>query len=160
MRPFFLGLVLLFLNNLAHADIWGYVDERGTAHFAAEQVDARYTLFFRGEGEFDSRKGVQTPAAALPATSAVPLTGAASRLAALIEELYAVTRKSAMRPDEISYAEDDTGRMSMTFLLRGKYIDVKKLMAELETSDSFFVLEGIAVAADDDDPVHLRDRAG
>ncbi|MBK9064905.1 MAG: hypothetical protein IPL89_17220 [Acidobacteria bacterium] len=61
-------------------------------------------------------------------------------------------RKAAMRPDEISYAEDDTGRMSMTFLLRGKYIDVKKLMAELETSDSFFVLEGIAVAADDDDP--------
>lgn len=78
------------------------------------------------------------------------------RLAALIEELYALTRKSAMRPDEIAYSEDDTGRMSMTFLLRGKYIDVKKLMAELETSDSFFVLEGIAVAADDDDPDGLK----
>ena len=96
MRPFFLGLVLLFLNNLAHADIWGYVDERGTAHFAAEQVDARYTLFFRGEGEFDSRKGVQTPAAALPATSAVPLTGAASRLAALIDGSPAYRQHSAV----------------------------------------------------------------
>ena len=42
------GLMLLFLNNFAHADIWGYVDERGTAHFAAEQVDKRYSLFFRG----------------------------------------------------------------------------------------------------------------
>ena len=96
MRPFFLGLVLLFLNNLAHADIWGYVDERGTAHFASEQVDARYTLFFRGEGEFDSRKGVQTPAAASAATAAVPLTGAASRLAALIDGSPAYRQHSAV----------------------------------------------------------------
>ena len=96
MRPFFLGMVLLFLSSLARADIWGYVDERGTAHFAAEQVDARYTLFFRGEGEFDSRKGVQTPAAALPATSAVPLTGAASRLAALIDGSPAYRQHSAV----------------------------------------------------------------
>ena len=93
LRPFFLGMVLLFLNNLAHADIWGYVDERGTAHFAAEQVDARYTLFFRGEGEFDSRKGLQAPAAA---PAAVPLTGAASRLAALIDNSPAYRQHSAV----------------------------------------------------------------
>ena len=93
LRPFFLGMVLLFLNGLAHADIWGYVDERGTAHFAAEQVDARYTLFFRGEGEFDSRKGLQAPAAA---PAAVPLTGAASRLAALIDNSPAYRQHSTV----------------------------------------------------------------
>lgn len=94
MRPFFLGLVLLFLNSLAHANIWGYVDERGTAHFASEQVDARYTLFFRGEGEFDSRKDLPTPASA--AAPAGPLTGAASRLAALIDNSPAYRQHSTV----------------------------------------------------------------
>ena len=92
-RALVLGALLLFLNNLAYADIWGYVDERGTAHFAVEQVDARYTLFFQGEGEFDSRQGLQLAAAA-PAP--VPLTGAAFRLAALIDNSPGYRRHSAV----------------------------------------------------------------
>ncbi len=94
MRPFFLGMVLLFLNNLAHADIWGYVDERGTAHFASEQVDAGYVLFFRGEGEFDSRKDLPTPAPV--AAPAGPPTGAAARLAALIDNSPAYRQHSTV----------------------------------------------------------------
>ena len=40
------GLVLLsFLSIPAFADVWGYVDDQGLAHFAAEQLDARYELF-------------------------------------------------------------------------------------------------------------------
>lgn len=31
----------------AKADVWVYVDPQGQAHFSAEQVDERYTLFFR-----------------------------------------------------------------------------------------------------------------
>lgn len=42
-----LGGVLLFSQQLAHADIWGYIDERGVAHFAAERLDERYELFSR-----------------------------------------------------------------------------------------------------------------
>ena len=38
----------------ARADVWGYVDSRGVAHFAAEPEDERYELFYRGEGEFSS----------------------------------------------------------------------------------------------------------
>ena len=75
------GLMLLFLNNFAHADIWGYVDERGTAHFAAEQVDKRYSLFFRGEGEFDTRRDVSAASAAPSAAQA----GAAARLLSLFD---------------------------------------------------------------------------
>ena len=75
------GLMLLFLNNFAHADIWGYVDERGTAHFAAEQVDKRYSLFFRGEGEFESRRDVPAASAAPSAAQA----GAAARLLSLFD---------------------------------------------------------------------------
>ena len=47
----------------AHAAVWGYVDEHGVAHFAAEQLDERYQLFFRGGESFDTRDGVQTPRA-------------------------------------------------------------------------------------------------
>lgn len=47
----------------AHAAIWGYVDDHGVAHFAAEQLDERYQLFFRGGESFDTRDGVQTPRA-------------------------------------------------------------------------------------------------
>lgn len=38
----------------AHAEIWGYIDEHGVGHFAAEKVDGRYELFFRGGGSFDT----------------------------------------------------------------------------------------------------------
>ena len=81
LRTLVVGGVLLFLNNFAHADIWGYVDERGTAHFAAEQVDKRYSLFFRGEGEFDSRRDVPAASAAPSAAQA----GAAARLLSLFD---------------------------------------------------------------------------
>ncbi|MBK6806460.1 MAG: lytic transglycosylase domain-containing protein [Betaproteobacteria bacterium] len=43
----------------ARADLWAYVDETGRSHFASEQVDPRYRLFFRGPSSLD-------PAPALP----------------------------------------------------------------------------------------------
>jgi len=45
----------------AHAEVWGYVDDKGVAHFAAEKVDERYALFFRGGESFDTTQGVQPP---------------------------------------------------------------------------------------------------
>ena len=45
----FLVLLLLFLNQSARADIWAFVDERGVAHVASEQIDPRYQLFSRGQ---------------------------------------------------------------------------------------------------------------
>jgi soluble lytic murein transglycosylase-like protein len=53
----------------ARAEIWGYVDDKGVAHFAAEKADERYQLFFRGGESFDTSEGVQAPQAA-PAPSA------------------------------------------------------------------------------------------
>ena len=70
-----LGLALV---PAAHAEVWGYVDARGTAHFAAERLDERYELFFRGGESFDTAVGV-----ALPRAVAVP-TGA-SKLIAFFE---------------------------------------------------------------------------
>jgi soluble lytic murein transglycosylase-like protein len=48
------GLLIACAAGLAHADIYGYIDSEGNAHFAAEQLDQRYQLFLRGDGPFDS----------------------------------------------------------------------------------------------------------
>ena len=60
-----LGLLLCFLQQQAHADLWAHVDERGVTHFAAEQLDARYQLFFRGT-EFDSTRDMPASTPATP----------------------------------------------------------------------------------------------
>ena len=41
----------------ARADVWGYVDEAGVAHFSAERLDERYQLFFRSGETFDTSRG-------------------------------------------------------------------------------------------------------
>ncbi|MDB5823955.1 MAG: Lytic transglycosylase, catalytic [Herminiimonas sp.] len=38
----------------ARADIYGYIDEQGSAHFSIEKLDSRYQLFMRGDKAFDS----------------------------------------------------------------------------------------------------------
>jgi soluble lytic murein transglycosylase-like protein len=55
------GLVVLLATSLpiaAQADVWGYIDARGVAHFSAERVDERYTLFYKGDDSFDAHEGL------------------------------------------------------------------------------------------------------
>jgi soluble lytic murein transglycosylase-like protein len=66
------GAVLaLGLLQAAHADVWGYVDAKGVAHFAAEKIDERYELFFRGGESFDTSRDLGT-ARAVAVPSAAP----------------------------------------------------------------------------------------
>jgi len=63
------ALLALGLAPLAHAEVWGYVDAKGVAHFASEKVDDRYELFFRGGESFDTSRGLGTPrGVAVPTT--------------------------------------------------------------------------------------------
>jgi len=58
-RAHALALVLgLGLASVAHADVWGFVDGKGVAHFASTQVDERYELYFRGGQSFDTADGL------------------------------------------------------------------------------------------------------
>ncbi len=75
-----LGLLLWMVQHSAHADLWAYVDERGVTHFAAEQVEPRYQLFFRGNS-FDSTRDV--PADGPRAGVSLPTAG--TRLLAFFE---------------------------------------------------------------------------
>lgn len=56
MRAFLFALSLSLLSTAAHADIYGYIDERGDAHFAAEKLDDRYQLFMRGNEAMDASR--------------------------------------------------------------------------------------------------------
>ena len=79
MRALLAALALVFcMLPLAHADIYGFVDDKGVAHFAAEKIDERYQLFFRGGQSFDTSQGLAVPAP-------VPAAGTPPRLLALIE---------------------------------------------------------------------------
>ena len=63
----------------ARAEVWGFVDDKGVAHFAQSRVDDRYELYFRGGESFDTASGVGTPRAV-----AVP-SKATSKLIAFFE---------------------------------------------------------------------------
>lgn len=59
LKPAYLLLImLLFSQQNAYADVWGFVDGKGVAHFAAERMDDRYELFFKSGESFDTVNGV------------------------------------------------------------------------------------------------------
>jgi soluble lytic murein transglycosylase-like protein len=43
--------LLLVLPVVAHADVYGFVDENGSSHFSDSPTDARYTLLYREPAE-------------------------------------------------------------------------------------------------------------
>ena len=60
-----LATLLLWLNAPAMADVWGYIDAAGVAHFASEKVDGRYELFFKGGPALVNGAAVPPTAAAV-----------------------------------------------------------------------------------------------
>jgi soluble lytic murein transglycosylase-like protein len=69
LRPLAAAAFAIALLPAARADVWGFIDERGVAHFAAEKIDEHYELFYRGGESFDTSEGVRTPrAATVPAS--------------------------------------------------------------------------------------------
>lgn len=64
MRALLFALSLSLISAAAHADIWGYVDAQGDAHFATEKLDSRFQLFMRGNGTMDASRLTPTRAEA------------------------------------------------------------------------------------------------
>ena len=69
---FALTALALLASQPVRADVYGYIDENGLAHFAAERLDDRYVLFMKGAAvasKGDDKDGNQDDSAiALPAT--------------------------------------------------------------------------------------------
>lgn len=93
-----MALCLLVFQPLASAaDIYGYIDEKGVARFAAEKIDERYQLFFRGGQSFDTAEGVAPLGRALGAGTG-KLPPASQTLLALFEKSpNYVTAKAALQ---------------------------------------------------------------
>jgi hypothetical protein len=60
--PALLAITMAVFAGSARADVWGYVDVKGVAHFSAERLDERYELFFRGNESFTFGKGEKATA--------------------------------------------------------------------------------------------------
>jgi len=120
--PAWLGLLVLSsLSFPAQADVWGFIDEKGASHFAAEQVDARYELFFRGNTTVE---GSNVAAAGAPAPSTA----------------RAVTVPTA-QPKLIAYFEVAPGYRTVKHVLRETSIkhniDYELLKALIATESGF-----------------------
>lgn len=52
----FVALLMGLFGLPAVADVWGYVDAKGVAHFSNDKLDERYELFFKGGESFSTEK--------------------------------------------------------------------------------------------------------
>lgn len=68
-----LGLAAALWPAASRADVWGFIDARGVAHFASHQVDERYSLFYKGDDSFDTRSGIGAVNPPLDERPAIPL---------------------------------------------------------------------------------------
>lgn len=62
------ALVAMMAGGTACADVYGYLDPGGTAHFATTKLDERYQLFVRGDQRFNSAEFLTVDARAPIAT--------------------------------------------------------------------------------------------
>jgi Tfp pilus assembly protein PilO len=87
------------------------------------------------------------------------LGGRKERLAAVIEDVYALTEKAGTVPGQISYSFDEVGaatRLALSFNVQGRYADIKKLLFSFESNPRFLLPENVALATDDSQPDVLR----
>lgn len=80
-----LAMVLAVPARPAHADVWGFVDAKGVAHFASEQLDDRYELFFRSAETFDTRLDPPPPEPSTPTVMPLPAPPPPTKLLAFFD---------------------------------------------------------------------------
>ena len=73
------ALALAAAFSPAWADVWGYVDEQGVAHFSTERLDDRYQLFFKTGESFSAGAGVAPQALSAPKVSIPAADGGRSQ---------------------------------------------------------------------------------
>lgn len=118
---------MALFSTAARADIWGYVDSQGIAHFSVEPLDERYQIFSRGNETFAAGKGAR----GLPPSAGMnPATGAA----APVGGAYA-------RPKLLAFFEVSPNYKAVKHLLRDASaahgIDYELLQAVIATESGF-----------------------
>jgi hypothetical protein len=86
------GLALATLAVPAHADVWGYVDQQGVAHFASFKSDDRYELYFKGNTGFDTQEGLPSaPSTAGNANGQIPRQASVPKLSPKLVAFFDVS---------------------------------------------------------------------
>jgi soluble lytic murein transglycosylase-like protein len=99
LRPHLPSLVLaaaLACATGARADLWGYIDASGKAHFATERLDERYQLFYKGPTNLDA----PAPGPLVPAPAQPPLDGPAAVIFARVTNHPNVQRFASLIESE------------------------------------------------------------
>lgn len=98
LRSMSLALLLVLQQGLAHAaDIYGFVDSKGVAHFASEKIDERYSIFFRGGQSFDTAQGLSPLGRGTHGLSGKPPPASQTLLALFEASPSYKTTKAALR---------------------------------------------------------------
>ena len=124
-----LGLAWVCAAGPARADVWGFIDEKGVAHFSGEKLDSRYELFFRAATTPQIRPDAVPRRLGLPVqpTASIELANAASA-----------------PPKLAAYFEVSTGYKAVRHLLRDaakkNNIDYELLKALIVTESNFDTL--------------------
>jgi soluble lytic murein transglycosylase-like protein len=116
----FLIFCSCMLPGMAHADVWGYIDSKGIAHFASEKIDERYELFFKTPAPAD--KATYDVNHANDAMAVKPFSSSQAKQPAL-----SPSAQSSMPP-----AASHTGALPSSLLARQS-----KLLAFFEISPAF-----------------------
>ena len=61
IAPVLAAMLLAMFALPALADVWGYIDAKGVAHFSTEKLDERYELFFKSGESFSTEKSLLKP---------------------------------------------------------------------------------------------------
>ncbi len=86
------GMALAMLALPAHADVWGFVDEQGVAHFASFKNDDRYELYFKGKTGFDTQEGLPpAPGSVGNANGQIPRQAAVPKLSPKLVAFFDVS---------------------------------------------------------------------
>lgn len=82
------------------------------------------------------------------------------RLAPLIEDVHAITRKAGFAPDSFQYNEGaevpGAERIAVAFRVEGRYAEIKRLLAAFESNPRFLILERVEVGSGDAEPDLLK----
>lgn len=128
-----LATLLLAAASAAQAELWGYVDAAGTAHFADHAVDSRYTAVLQGAaadsndrvpGKTMARSKLLTWLEFAPEVKAMqPLLREAESATGIDAELLkaVITVESGYRGDSVS-PRGAVGLMQITPVTAGRYL--------------------------------------
>ena len=105
-----LALTVLVLGGapLAHADLWAFVDEFGVTHFAAEALDERYKLYFKGDLYDSAEQGLKPGAGVSVGVGAQGLQAGGTRAVSASSAFDVSPRYRSVRP-HVQKAAQKTG---------------------------------------------------